>query len=238
MMEGFIHSTESFGAADGPGIRFVIFMQGCKMRCKFCHNPDSWSFSGEQISTNELLQRAERYSDFWGERGGLTVSGGEPMLQAEFVTELFKLAHARSIHTVLDTSAQPFCKADLKYTELFKSCDLVLMDIKHIDDKKHRELTGFGNSNILECAKYLEKLNVPVWIRHVLIPGYESDTELAMLGEFIRDLKNVQKTELLPYHTLGRHKWDALGYAYPLPDTPIATSDDIQRAAAIMKINI
>lgn len=233
-MYGFIHSTESFGAADGPGIRFVIFMQGCNMRCKFCHNPDSWSFSGEKISAEALLERAVRYRDFWGETGGITVSGGEPMLQAEFISEFLSLTKAHGIHTALDTSAQPFDKNDTKYTDMLKKCSLVLLDIKHIDSEKHKDLTGFDNENILDCAKFLEEQKIPVWIRHVLIPGYESDAELIRLGEFIKSLSNVQRTELLPYHTLGRHKWEALGYNYPLEDVPPTSKDDIDRAMNIM----
>ena len=235
-MEGVIHSTESFGAADGPGIRFVIFMQGCKMRCRFCHNPDSWNTAGEKVQADKLLRRALRYRDFWGEKGGITVSGGEPMLQAEFVTELFTLAKNAGIHTVLDTSAQPFDKDNPVFERLFGKTDLVLLDIKHIDSEKHRELTGFGNENILECARYLDSRKIPVVIRHVVVPGMESDDELVRLGEFIKSLGNVKKTELLPYHTLGRHKWEALGFRYPLEKVPAAEKHDIDRAAALMNL--
>lgn len=235
-MEGIIHSTESFGAADGPGIRFVIFMQGCKMRCSYCHNPDSWSTAGEKAEANKLLCRALRYRDFWGEKGGITVSGGEPMLQAEFVTELFTLAKEAGIHTALDTSAQPFDKDNPVFEKLFGKTDLVLLDIKHIDSEKHRELTGFGNESILECARYLDSRKIPVIIRHVVVPGMESDNELVRLGEFIKSLGNVKKTELLPYHTLGRHKWEALKLRYPLEKVPPAEKHDIDRAAALMKL--
>ena len=233
-MDGIIHSTESFGAADGPGIRFVVFMQGCNMRCKFCHNPDSWGFNGERISAAELLQRALRYSDFWGKNGGITLSGGEPMLQPEFAAQFFGMAKEKGIHTALDTSAQPFCSKDERFAALFRLTDLVLLDIKHIDSEKHRALTGFDNKNILECAKYLDRRNIPVWIRHVVIPGYESDSELLRLGEFIRSLSNVQKTELLPSHTFGSHKWEALGMRYPFGSLPPASRHDIEHAASLI----
>lgn len=236
-MYGYIHSTESFAAADGPGIRYTVFLQGCRMRCGFCHNPDTWSQNrGQNLTAREVISRAVRYRDFWGEKGGITVSGGEPMLQAEFVTELFREAHAQNIHTVLDTSAQPFDKNDKKYTELLNLCDLVLLDIKHIDSQKHKQLTGFDNGNILECAAYLASENIPAWIRHVVIPGYETEKELAMLGKFIKSLPNVRKIELLPYHTLGISKWEKLGIDYPLKSYPSATEKDIKHAEKIMLI--
>ena len=233
-MDGIIHSTESLGAADGPGIRFVVFMQGCSMRCKFCHNPDSWKLCGERISAKELLKRAVRYSDFWGKNGGITLSGGEPMLQPEFAAQFFRLAKDRGIHTALDTSAQPFNLKDTRFAVLLELCDLVLLDIKHIDSEKHRELTGFDNKNILECARYLDRKKIPVWIRHIVIPGFESDSDLLRLGEFIRSLSNVQKTELLPYHTLGAHKWEALGMSYPFKSLPPAGRQDVERAASLI----
>ena len=159
---GRVHSLESFGSVDGPGVRYVIFLQGCPQRCKFCHNPDSWKLCGERISAIELLKRALRYSDFWGKNGGITLSGGEPMLQPEFAAQFFRLARDRGIHTALDTSAQPFDLKDTKYALLLELCDLVLLDIKHIDSEKHRELTGFDNKNILECARYLDRKKIPV----------------------------------------------------------------------------
>ena len=234
-MDGFIHSTESFGAADGPGIRFVVFMQGCKMRCKFCHNPDTWDLSaGKRMSAEQLFHLAVRYRDFWGEKGGITISGGEPMLQSEFLCEFLKLTKHHNIHTAIDTSAQPFDPENKYILQMLDSCSLVLLDIKHIDSQKHIQLTGYDNKNILECARYLDKLKIPVYIRHVIIPGFENDQELIRLGKFIKSLSNVNKTELLPYHTMGRYKWEALGFQYPLKDIPSATQDDVEHAEKII----
>lgn len=230
-MEGFIHSVENFGAADGPGIRFVIFMQGCPMRCKYCHNPDTWQTgAGFKATEHELIGQAEKYRDFWGGEGGITLGGGEPMLQAEFAAALLGLAKSRGINTALDTSAQPYDSRDKNISKLLGLCDTVLLDIKHIDSEKHRQLTGHGNENILECARELERRKVPVWIRHVIVPGLESDEELQRLGEFIRSLSNVQRVELLKYHTMGKPKWDKLGRNYPLAGVRGASDADILHA--------
>ena len=174
-MKGFVHSIESFGSVDGPGIRFLIFLQGCPMRCQFCHNPDSWKTGvGEEWSADDLLDKAERFKSYWGDKGGITVSGGEALMQIDFLIELFEKAHQRGINTCLDTSAQPFRKEGTffdKFERLMAVTDTVLLDIKHINDEEHRKLTRHSNVNILDCARYLSEIHKPVWIRHVLIPG-------------------------------------------------------------------
>ncbi len=222
---GRIHSTESFGANDGPGIRYVIFTQGCSMRCKYCHNPDSWALSGgEEISSEELFKRAVRYKSYWtgsgNPSGGITVSGGEPLLQIDFVTDLFRRAKAESVHTCLDTSGNPFTRETpffVKFEELMQYTDLVLLDIKQINSERHKRTTGRENGNILEMARYLSEIKKPVWIRHVLVPTLSDyDEDLDELARFISRLSNVEKVQVLPYHTLGRFKWENLGLEYAL----------------------
>ena len=180
MQIGYIHSIETFGSVDGPGVRFIVFMQGCPMRCQYCHNPDSWKTRvGEQMTTDELLEKALRYRTYWGDKGGITVSGGEALMQMEFVTELFEKAHAMGINTCLDTSAQPFTRKSPwfdNFQKLMAVTDTILLDIKHIDNEEHRKLTRFSNENILDCARYLSEIAKPVWIRHVLVPGITDDT--------------------------------------------------------------
>lgn len=238
-VNGLIHSTETFGAADGPGIRFVIFMKGCNMRCKYCHNADTWSTEGAEIFTSdELLTRAERYRSYWRNKGGITVSGGEPLLQIDFLTELFMKSHERGINTVLDTSAQPFTRDEPffgKFNELLRYTDLILLDIKHIDNRQHELLTGHENTNILDCAEYLSEQNIPVWIRHVLVPGItDSDEYLERTRKFIDTLNNVKKVEVLPYHSLGADKWHKLGIEYSLKDTKPPTEEGLMKAGRIL----
>ena len=240
---GYIHSTESFGSVDGPGIRFLIFMQGCRMRCRYCHNPDTWKLGSDACGTtatvDELLNKAERYRSYWGPDGGITVSGGEALLQIDFLIELFEEAHRRGINTCLDTAAQPFTREEPffgKFERLMQSTDLVLLDIKHIDSEKHRWLTGHGNEHILDCARYLSNINKPVWIRHVLVPGITTDEDqLTQLRQTIDTLQNVQKVEVLPYHTLGTFKWEQLGINYSLKDVTPPTAEQIARAKEILK---
>ena len=245
---GYIHSTESFGSVDGPGIRFLIFLQGCKMRCRYCHNPDTWktgsvgcgslASTSSPASITELLDRAERYRDYWGKDGGITVSGGEALLQIDFLTALFEEAHHRGVNTCLDTAAQPFSREEpffSKFERLMQSTDLVLLDLKHMDTERHRWLTGHGNENILDCARYLSDINKPVWIRHVLVPGITTDEEqLIQLRHTIDTLQNVQKVEVLPYHTLGTFKWEQLGIPYSLKDVATPTAEQIARAREIL----
>ncbi len=217
---GAIHSIETFGSVDGPGVRFVIFLQGCRMRCKFCHNADTWKIKEGDTLPDNLLQKAKRYRTYWGKSGGITVSGGEPLLQIDFVTELFRLAKEEGIHTTLDTCGQPFEeKGEMfeKIEKLMEVTDLVLLDIKHIDQQQHKQLTGWTNENILRFAKYLDSIHKPVWIRHVLVPTINDDDRyLEKLNHFIESLSNVERVEVLPYHTMGTYKWKELGMDYPL----------------------
>ena len=239
-MKGFIHSTESFGSVDGPGIRFLIFLQGCPMRCRFCHNPDTWKIEKTQeMSVTELLDKAERYRSYWGDEGGITVSGGEALLQIDFLLELFREAKKRNINTCLDTSAQPFTRQEPffgKFEELMHYTDTVLLDIKHIDDEQHRKLTGHSNKNILDCARYLSDIHQNVWIRHVLVPEWtDRDEWLYQLRDFINTLQNIEKVEVLPYHTLGTFKWENLGIPYTLKDIQPPTKKRIENAERILK---
>lgn len=236
---GHIHSVESFGANDGPGIRYVIFTRGCNMRCQYCHNPDSWALSGgEEISSEELFKKALRYKSYWtgdGQgTGGITVSGGEPLLQIDFVTDIFRRAKRESVHTCLDTSGSPFSRKEPffgKFVELMKYTDLVLLDIKQINPERHKRATGRDNVNILDMARYLSDIRKPVWIRHVLVPTLSDyDDDLDELARFIGELSNVEKVQVLPYHTLGRYKWESLGLDYALDEVAPPTAERIENA--------
>ena len=234
-----VHSIESFGSVDGPGIRFVIFLKGCTMRCQYCHNPDTWSRTGGTLrSVDDILAQAQRYQSYWGEKGGITVSGGEALLQIHSLTELFRKAKALGINTCLDTSAQPFSRESSNFSafeELMKYTDLVLLDIKHIDSEAHKQLTGWRNENILDCARYLSNIRKPVWIRHVLIPGMNDDDEsLYRLRAFIDTLSNVERVEVLPYHALGVYKWEQLGIPYPLKDIKSPTNESLLHTQKIL----
>ena len=238
-MKGFIHSIESFGSVDGPGIRFLIFLQGCPMRCQFCHNPDSWKVGvGEEWTADDLLDKAERFRTYWGDKGGITVSGGEALLQIDFLLELFEKAHRRGINTCLDTSAQLFTRQGTffeKFERLMEVTDTILLDIKHIDDEEHRKLTKHSNRNILDCARYLSDIRKPVWIRHVLIPGItDKDEYLEQLSDFLQTLNNVERVDVLPYHTLGIYKYEKLGIDYPLKDVNPPTAERIENAKKIL----
>lgn len=234
---------ESFGSVDGPGVRFVVFMQGCKMRCKYCHNPETWGFDGGvSYSAEELFEQAWKYRAYWGkdmENGGVTVSGGEPLLQIEFVTEFFKILKSHNVHTTIDTSGQPFCEATeflKKFDELLKYTDLVLLDLKTYDSVEHRELTGYDNGNIFKMAQYLSDKGVSMWIRHVLVPGItDSEKNLTKLSQIIKTLKTVERIEVLPYHTLGLFKWEKLKITYPLDGVRTPTADEIRIAEEILK---
>lgn len=234
-MIGHIHSTESFGAADGPGVRFIIFMQGCHMRCRYCHNPDTWKMDGgDEVTADEILKRALRFKPYWGKDGGITISGGEPLLQIDFVIELFKKAKELGINTCIDTAGNPFTKEEpffSKFEELMKYTDLLLLDLKEINPTRHKDLTGFDNSNIIEMAKYLSEINKPVWIRHVLVPEHSDfDEDLDALGDFIDTLSNVDRVEILPYHTLGKFKWENLGIPYTLESISPPSAERIENA--------
>ena len=240
MAAGYIHSTESFGSVDGPGVRYVIFTAGCAMRCQFCHNPDTWHMkTGTPQEADDLIKKALRYRSYWGSEGGITVSGGEPLLQIDFLVELFRLAKKNGIHTTLDTSGNPFTREEPffgKFQELMQYTDLILLDIKHIDEKEHIRLTGHTNKNILDLADYLSEINKPVWIRHVVVPGITfRREELLALGRYLKTLTNMEKLEVLPYHSMGKVKYDSLGIEYPLLNTPQLTKAEAAEAEAIIR---
>ena len=242
-VKGRIHSTENFGTVDGPGVRFIVFTQGCRMRCQFCHNPDTWKIGsgGKEITTDELLDEALKYRSYWGEKGGITVSGGEPLLQLEFLTDFFKKAKAKGINTTIDTCGKPFTRDEpffSQFQELMNYTDLLLFDIKHIDNEKHKELTSLGNENILAMAQYLSEIGKPVWIRHVLVPERSDyDEYLIRLDTFIKTLKNVDKVEVLPYHIMGKYKWAELGLDYPLEGINPPTEDRVANAKELLHVN-
>lgn len=238
-IKGRIHSVESFGSADGPGVRYIVFLKGCNMRCQYCHNPDTWAKDGgELVTPEEVLKKALRYKTYWKEKGGITVSGGEALLQIDFVTELFRLAKEKGVNTCLDTSGNPFSLEEpfkSKFDELMKYTDLFMLDIKHMDDAAHRKLTGQTNQNILEMAAYLSDHGKAMWIRHVLVPGITTDEdELYRLRSFLDTLKTVERVEVLPYHTLGVFKWKELGIPYQLEGVDPPTKEQIDRAKEIL----
>ncbi len=239
---GHIHSTESFGSVDGPGVRFVVFMQGCKMRCQFCHNPDTWKIgSGREVTSEELLAEAAKYRSYWGRKGGITISGGEPMLQMEFLIDFTRKAKEQGIDVALDTCGQPFTYDEpffSQFNELMKYVDLVLLDIKQIDDAAHVVLTGHHNASILEMARYLSKTGKRMWIRHVLVPQRSDyDEFLVRLDAFIGTLDTVEKVEVLPYHTMGRFKWDKLGIPYPLEGIDPPTRERVENARRLLHVD-
>ena len=231
-----IHSFESFGAVDGPGIRFVIFLQGCHLECKYCHNRDTWDInSGKYESLDEIFSKVIRYKNYICPNGGVTVTGGEPLLQVKFLIELFKKLKEENIHTCIDTSGMVAITDDIK--ELLSYTDLVLLDIKHIDDNKCKDLVGRSNKLELEFAKYLSDNNIKMWIRQVIIPGLtDNKKDLLKLKDFINSFKTVEKIELLPYHNIGEFKWKKLGLKYPLEGIRQATDEDIKKAKEILGI--
>lgn len=229
-MTGYIHSTESFGTVDGPGIRFVIFLQGCPMRCKFCHNPDTWEMrQGTEISSDELIAMYLKNKAFYS-KGGITVTGGEPLLQIDFLLELFIKAKEHGIHTCIDTSGITYMPGNDSYnqklSQLLSMTNLVMLDVKHIDSEKHKELTGYSNENILKFAEFLDESGVEICIRHVVIEGItDSADDLMALGRFIGRLSHLKYLDVLPYHTMGVNKYKELGTEYPLEGIP-ATSKE------------
>lgn len=220
-MTGFIHSKESFGTVDGPGIRYVLFMQGCPLRCLYCHNPDTWEIgTGEEITADDVIKEFNKNRSFY-KNGGITVTGGEPLLQVDFLICLFKKAKKEGIHTCIDTSGITYSPNNAEYVaklkELLSYTDLVMLDIKHIRAEAHKALTGADNKNILLFAKFLEENNIPLWIRHIIVQGYTDKPEdLVCLGEFIGTLKNLKALDVLPYHTMGVNKYKEMGIPYAL----------------------
>ena len=243
-MNGNIHSIETFGTVDGPGIRYVIFTQGCLLRCQFCHNADTWEIgTGKQMSVEEIINDLTSYLPFIeSSGGGITVSGGEPLLQIPFLIDLFKACKKIGIHTTIDSSGGCYSTAPLfqeQLNELLKYTDLILLDLKHINRKKHINLTGMANDHILEFARLLSEREIPVWIRHVLVPSITDDEQdLNDLGDFIGTLKNVKKVEILPYHKLGVYKWETLGLDYPLKDIEPPSDVQVKEAYQILTKNL
>ena len=240
-MKGRIHSLESFGTVDGPGTRFVVFFQGCPMRCLYCHNPDTWDpRGGEEMTAEYILEQYDRNIAFY-HGGGITTTGGEPLLQIDFLIEFFKLAKEKDIHTTVDTSGNPFTLEEpfiSKFNELMEVTDLFMLDIKEIDDAKHKDLTTWTNQNILQMAKYLSDHGKSMWVRHVLVPGLTDDKEgLKELNDFIKGLNNVELVEILPYHTLGEVKWEAMNVPYPLEGVRIPTVEEVKVAEELLDIH-
>ena len=234
-IKGNIHSIETCGTVDGPGVRFVVFMQGCPMRCLYCHNPDTWGVNdNKKMSVTQILEKYDGVKEFC--KGGITVTGGEPLLQIDFVIELFKKAMGKGIHTCLDTSGIMF-DAGKKYDELIKYTDLILLDIKHIDDYEHKKLTGHSNKNILEFAKYLSDKKIPVWIRHVVVPEITfNEKYLKDLGKFLKTLNNIEALDVLSYHNMAIKKYENLGIDYPLKNIkPLSKEDTIKARDIILK---
>ncbi|MBS7299211.1 MAG: pyruvate formate lyase-activating protein [Eubacteriales bacterium] len=219
-MKGRIHSTESFGTVDGPGVRFVVFMQGCPMRCLYCHNPDTWDFSGGcEMSVDEIIAEYDKGSAFTN--GGITVTGGEPLMQKGFVAELFRKVKSKGVHTCIDTSGAGFTSdraAD--YDELLGNTDLVMLDVKHIDDEEHKKLTGMGNKSVFDFAEYVSSKGVDIWLRHVVVPDItDREDDWYKIGLFASGLPTLKAVDVLAYHDLGKSKYEAMGLEYPLKDT-------------------
>ena len=239
--KGRISATESFGSVDGPGIRFIVFVQGCRYRCQYCHNPETWEREGGYEATaEEIFRQAWRYRPYWKQTGGITVSGGEPLLQLAFVTELFRIAKAKGVNTVIDTAGEPFTYDEpffSAFEELLPLTDLFLLDLKQIDDVKHRALTGVSNESALALAQFLSERGKRMWIRHVLVPGWTTgEDDLSRLSDFIASLKTVDRVEVLPYHAMALHKYEELRLPYRLGDTPAPTAEEIARAEEILRV--
>lgn len=228
-MEGKIHSIESMGLVDGPGIRTVVFMQGCDLRCKFCHNPDTWAMDSSQVkrmTPGQLVEKVQRFRPYYGQEGGVTFSGGEPLLQPEFLEEGLSLLKEVGIHTCLDTAGVGM--EDYDYTEILRNTDLVLLDIKQVTSEKYQEMTGKSWDRFQAFQKLLKKMGTPVWIRHVMVPGLTfGEAHVKELEAYLKDIPNIQKVELLPYHVLGVHKYQKLGIHYPLENVRAVAMEEV-----------
>lgn len=235
-MDAYIHSVDSFGTVDGPGIRLVLFMQGCPLRCQYCHNPDTWTPNiGKIYSVEDIIKKYDSCKEFL-RNGGVTATGGEPMLQTEFLTELFTRLKTLGVHTCLDTSGITFTEQNrAKIDKLMSVTDLVMLDIKHINNDFHKVLTGKPNDNIKAFLKYLYEINKEVWIRHVLVPTMTDDEKsLFELGYFIGDFKNIKSLDILPYHKLGDSKYKMLGMEVPLQGIQEGTNDMALEARTVI----
>ena len=237
ILKAKIHSFESFGTVDGPGIRFVVFMQGCSLKCKYCHNRDTWDLcGGTEYTLEEILTRIEKYKNYFiPSGGGVTFSGGEPLLQLKFLLEIIPILKKEGIHVAIDTSGSFNLTEDIK--KVINLADLFLLDIKCINDEICKDLTGVSNKKELAFARYLSDINKPMWIRQVLVPGItDKEDDLLKLKDFINSLNSVEKVEILPYHDMGKFKWEKLGFKYPLEGVPVATSEDVLKAKKILGI--
>lgn len=233
--KGRIHSIETMGTVDGPGIRYVVFMQGCPLRCIFCHNRDAWDpNAGKEITVDELMEDIDKYIDFMKRSGGgVTATGGEPAMQPEFIRELFVKVQERGLNTTMDTSG--FIEID-KAKDLLEVTDLVLLSIKQVVEEKHREITGVGTKKIIAFLDYLKEIDKPVWIRYVIIPGYtDAPEDLERLALLLKEYDNIELVDILPYHDMGMYKWEELGYDYPLKGVPVPSKDELRAAKAIFK---
>ena len=233
-MKGYIHSFESFGTKDGPGIRFVLFLQGCPLRCLYCHNVDTWDLKNKKymLTAEETMHEISKVRGFI-KSGGITVSGGEPLLQPEFILELFKLCRKEKIHTAVDTSG--YLLND-RIKEVLELTDLVLLDIKHIDPDKYRALTSVELKPTLEFMEYLSKINKPVWLRYVLVPGYtDNEKDLKAWAKYVSNFKNIERVDILPFHQMASYKWEGLGRSYELKDTPAPSKEEIKKAEEIFR---
>ena len=238
-MQGRIHSLESFGTVDGPGTRFVVFVQGCPMRCAYCHNPDTWAMSGGTLMEPEYIFEQYKRNEPFYKGGGITVTGGEPLMQVDFLIDLFTLCKANHVHTCIDTSGIAYKPDNTAFIEkldkLMALTDLVMLDIKHIDPIKHKELTSQPNEGILAFASYLESRNVDMWIRHVVVPGLTDDDKyLFDLGYFIGQFSNLKALDVLPYHTMGENKYEKLGIPYKLKDVPAMDKGKVVEKKAVI----
>ncbi len=234
-VKGRVHSFETFGTVDGPGIRFIVFLKGCPLRCKYCHNRDTWSQEGAKLySPDEIINEVNKYRTFIdSSKGGITVSGGEPLIQPEFVKALFERCREQGIHTAVDTSG--YVNLDEQVLEVLKHTDLVLLDLKQANAQKHKELTGVENDRIKRFTNYLGEIGKPVWIRYVLVPGYtDAEEDLMAAYEYLKGFKNIEKIEVLPYHTLGKEKWEKLCVEYPLEGVRTPTDEEVRKAKNII----
>ena len=235
MTEGYIHSTESMGTVDGPGIRFVVFTQGCPLRCQYCHNPDTWKLKeGKKVTVSELMKKIKKIKPYIERSGGgLTISGGEPTMQPEFTLELLKAASREGIHTAIDTSG--FVDKDT-FKKFLPYLDLVLLDIKALSDSTHQELTGVSNQKTLKIVEFLEENEQPYWVRHVVVPGFTDKlADIKKLAEYLEDKKQLKKVELLPYHELGKHKWENLDLEYKLAAVDPPSERKMAKLNAVFK---
>ncbi len=236
MIKGRIHSFESMGLLDGPGIRNVVFFQGCNLRCSYCHNPDTWKFNeGYESTPEELLSKILRYKSYFKNGGGVTFSGGEPLMQPEFLIQCLKLCNENNIHTVIDTSGCGYSH----HKEILEYTDLVLLDIKHITDDDFKSLTGVNKKLLDDFIISLNESDTKVWIRHVVVPNLtDSEEHIMKLAQIIKTIKNVEKIELLPYHQLGQNKYDILKYDYKLKSTPAMDKDRCKELETILRTEV